>query len=125
MGLQKLLPIYTEPLSKGEMGTILRLMGNNGVICEALFLEAEDRDKPPESLHIPALAFGILANEGCPHGTLFPGEASIHLKLCRSLACRSGRKSKVKTDKASFHPADHASANFSLLCCFPVSPCPE
>lgn len=40
MGLQKPLPIYTEPLSKGEKGTILRLMGNNGEISEVLFLES-------------------------------------------------------------------------------------
>ena len=40
MGLQKQLPTDVKLLSEGEMGTVLKLMGSNGVISEALFLEA-------------------------------------------------------------------------------------
>lgn len=45
MGLQKQPPIHVKPLSKGEMGTVLRLMENNDGLSVALFLEVQDRDK--------------------------------------------------------------------------------
>lgn len=38
-GFQKQLAIYAKLLSEGEKGTVLRLMGNNGVISETLFLQ--------------------------------------------------------------------------------------
>lgn len=46
------------------------------------------------------------------------GKAAIHQKQGWSLVCRSGRQSKVKTDKVSFHPVGHASAHSSTLCFF-------
>lgn len=44
------------------------------------------------------------------------GKSAIHQKQGWSLVCRSGRQSKVKTDKESFHPV--ASAHSSMLCFF-------
>lgn len=70
MGLWKQALIYIKPLSEGKMGTILRLMANNGEISEAVFLEAKDRDKLPEPPRITALVSGILPNKGRPTGRL-------------------------------------------------------
>jgi len=38
-GFQKQLSIYVKLLSEGEKGTVLKLMGDNGVTSETFFLQ--------------------------------------------------------------------------------------
>ena len=78
--------------------------------CNSLGLLLWQADSLP-----PAPPGGMLKRQA------FSGEVSSPL----ALACRSWRKIKVKTDKASFHLADNARVDSSLVCCFSSFPCPE
>lgn len=72
-GPSEIAPYLCKASFYGEVGALLRLMGNKGVISETLFLEAWDGAEPPETLHITALVSGIWPDQGCPNGSLFRG----------------------------------------------------